>query len=107
MIVKNNSVRKESLGGGVNRKILASGGKLMMVEVYFEKGGIAEVHTHPHEEINYVQKGSFECELEGKKEIVRAGDSIYVPSNIQHGLVALEESVIIDIFTPQREDFIK
>ena len=107
MIVKNNSVKKENLGGGVSRKILARGGNLMMVEVCFEKGGIGAVHTHPHEQISYVHKGSFEFELGGKKEIVRAGDTIYVPSNIPHGVVALEESVIIDIFTPQREDFLK
>ena len=107
MIVKNNSVKKENLGGGVGRKILARGGKLMMVEVCFEKGGIGVVHTHPHEQISYVHKGSFEFELDGKKEIVRAGDTIYVPSNIPHGVVALEESVIVDIFTPQREDFLK
>lgn len=105
MIIKNSSVKKEDLGGGVSRKILARGGDLMMVEVYFEKGGIGALHTHPHEQISYVNIGSFEFELDGKKEIVLAGDTIYVPSDIPHGVVALEESVIVDIFTPQREDF--
>lgn len=107
MIVKNSSVKRENLGGGVSRKILARGGKLMMVEVCFEKGGIGEVHTHLHEQVSYIIKGAFEFELEGKKEIVRAGDTIYVPSDVLHGVVALEDSIIIDIFTPQREDFLK
>ena len=107
MVVKNSSVKKEILGGGISRKILARGGDLMMVEVYFEKGGIGAVHTHSHEQISYIHKGSFEFELDGKKEIVRASDTVYIPPDVPHGAVALEESVIVDIFTPQREDFLK
>ena len=107
MIVKNSSVKKEDLGSGISRRILARGGSLMMVEVYFEKGGIGAVHTHPHEQISYIHKGSFEFELDGKKEIVLASDTVYVPPDVPHGVVALEESVIVDIFSPQREDFLK
>ena len=106
MVVKNNSVKKEILGGGISRKILARGGDLMMVEVYLEKGGVGAVHTHPHEQISYIHKGSFEFELDGKKEIVRTSDTVYVPPDVPHGVVALEESVIVDIFSPQREDFL-
>ncbi|MCK4336709.1 MAG: cupin domain-containing protein [Candidatus Aminicenantes bacterium] len=107
MIVKDSSVERESLGGGVSRKILARGGKLMTVKVYFKKGGIGAVHTHPHEQISYILKGSFEFELDSKKQIVKAGDTIYMPSNIPHGVVALEEAIIVDVFSPQREDFLK
>ncbi len=107
MIVKNKSVKLEDLGGGLKRKILAHGGKLMMVEVYFEKSGIGAVHAHPHEQISYIAKGSFEFEINGKKDVVTAGDTVYVESNAPHGVKALEDSLIIDIFTPQREDFLK
>ena len=107
MIIKNNSIEREELGGGLKRKILASGGNMMMVKVYFEKGGIGAVHTHPHEQNSYIDKGSFEFEIEGKKEVVKAGDSIYLKPNQPHGVKALEESIIIDVFTPQREDFLK
>ena len=79
----------------------------MAVEVSFQKGSIGEVHAHPHEQVSYVLKGSFEFELDGKKEIIKAGDSYYVLPGLMHGVVALEDSVILDIFTPQREDFLK
>ncbi|HDL18937.1 MAG TPA: cupin domain-containing protein [Bacteroidetes bacterium] len=107
MIVKNESVKSEPLGGSVGRKILARGGSLMMVEVTFEKGGIGAVHTHPHEQISYIHSGSFEFESDGGKEIVRVGDAVYLPANVPHGVVALEDSIIVDIFSPQREDFLK
>ena len=107
MIVKNNSVEKEKLENGISRKILARGGNLMMVEVCFEKGGIGAIHSHSHEQISYIHKGSFEFILNEEKEIVQANDTVYIPANIPHGVKALEDSIIIDVFTPQREDFLR
>jgi quercetin dioxygenase-like cupin family protein len=95
------------VGDGVSRKLLTHGGDLMMTEVTFEKGAVGEVHKHVHEQISYIVKGSFEFELDGDYKTVNVGDSIYVPSNIPHGVRALEEgSVILDVFTPQRQDFL-
>lgn len=105
MIVKNNSVQLENVGEGVDRKILASNGGLMTVEVIFKKGAVGAVHTHTHEQVSYVLAGSFEFELDGKKEVIKTGDSYYVSPDIPHGVVALEDGILLDIFTPQREDF--
>jgi quercetin dioxygenase-like cupin family protein len=107
MIVENVKVTPTLVGPGVKRKILASGGSLMSVEVKFEKGAVGAVHTHPHEQVSYVIQGSFEFELDGKKTVIKAGDSYYVNPGKPHGVVALEDSIILDIFAPQREDFLK
>ncbi|MGE5605631.1 MAG: cupin domain-containing protein [Bacteroidota bacterium] len=107
MIIKGETVKNIDLGGGVTRRILAAGGKMMAVEVLFKKGAVGAVHTHPHEQIGYVLKGSFELQSEGKKEIIKAGDSYYTTPNQPHGVVALEDGILLDIFTPQREDFLK
>ena len=107
MIVKNESVQLEKVGEGVHRKILASNGGLMTVEVIFNKGAIGAVHTHPHEQVCYVLAGSFEFDLNGKKEVITQGDTYYVEPNIPHGVVALEDGILLDVFTPQREDFLK
>jgi quercetin dioxygenase-like cupin family protein len=79
----------------------------MSVEVHFKKGAIANVHSHPHEQIGYVIKGSLELEINGKKKNIMSGDSFYVSPNMPHGVTALEETTVLDIFTPQREDFLK
>jgi quercetin dioxygenase-like cupin family protein len=105
MISKNSEVAAVDLGEGVKRKILASGGGLMTVQFDFEKGSVGYLHTHPHEQVGYVVKGSFEITLAGHKSIIKVGDTYYVPSNVEHGVVALEEGVLLDVFSPQREDF--
>jgi quercetin dioxygenase-like cupin family protein len=107
MIVKNVEVNMEDLGKGVSRKILASDGKLMSVEVHFVNGAIGEPHSHPHEQIGYVVKGRFEATLGGEKTIVTVGDTYYVPPDVVHGVIALEDGILLDVFTPQREDFRK
>ncbi len=107
MFVKNADLQPTSVGDGVTRKILGTGGSLMMVEVTFKAGGVGSVHTHPHEQVSYIAKGSFEFTLNGESRVVSEGDSIYVPSDAPHGTVALTDAVIVDIFTPIREDFLK
>ena len=106
MIILNKNVKTEKVEDGITRKILAHGGKMMLVEAYFKKGARGWVHSHPHEQISYIQKGSFEFELDGGKQVISVGDTVYIPSAKPHGVLALEDSVIIDIFTPQREDFL-
>ncbi|WP_139488414.1 cupin domain-containing protein [Brevibacillus dissolubilis] len=90
---------------GVTRKLMAHQGGLMMTEVTFEKDAVGNLHSHPHEQISYIAKGSFEFQLDGTITVIKQGDSVYIPSNAVHGVVALEDSIIVDIFTPQREDF--
>lgn len=95
------------VGEGAKRKLLGRGGSLMMTEVSFQKDSIGAIHSHSHEQVSYIVQGSFEFHLDGKVQKVIKGDSIYIPPNILHGVKALEDhSIILDVFTPQREDFL-
>lgn len=100
-------IEREDLGDGVSRKILAYSQNLMTVEVNFEEGAIGAMHSHPHEQITYVLEGEFEFDIGGEKTIVKAGDTLYKQSNIEHGAVCLKKGKLLDIFTPHRADFIK
>jgi quercetin dioxygenase-like cupin family protein len=105
VFVANNSVEWQPMAEGVRRKILAYDEQLMMVRVSFEKGGIGSLHQHRHVQITNVESGKFEVEIGGKKSILQAGDAFYVPPNALHGCVCLEAGVLIDVFSPMREDF--
>lgn len=91
---------------GIKRKVMAYGDQLMAVYVEFKKGAVGALHQHPHLQITYIQSGSFEVQIDGKKTIQKDKDCYYIPANILHGVVALEDSILIDFFTPVREDFI-
>ena len=93
--------------GFVERKIRARGGSLMMVEVGFAAGGVGALHSHPHEQVTYCLSGVFEFTVAGETRSVRAGDSLYVPGGAEHGTRCLEAGRLLDVFTPQREDFLK
>jgi quercetin dioxygenase-like cupin family protein len=106
MVTRRMEVAAASAFPGVTRRVLAHDGALMAAEFSFEKGSVGALHSHPHEQIGYVVKGRFELELDGEKTTLEAGDSYHVPRGVPHGVVALESSVMLDIFTPQRKDFL-
>ena len=107
MFVKSKVAQSVKMGESLSRKVLARGGNLMTVEVAFQKGGVGALHSHPHEQISYVIQGSFRYTLGEQEEILSAGDSCYVPPGVLHGVTALEDGKLIDVFTPQRQDFLE
>jgi len=107
MVVKNNDIAFQPAGENVTRKILAHDGKMLCAEVHFVKGSVGALHTHPHEQIGYVVSGTFELTIEGETTTISAGDSYYTAPDQIHGVVALSDGILLDVFTPQREDFLK
>ncbi len=91
---------------GVSRKIMAYDSSLMLMQVKFEKGGIGPIHHHVHVQISHVFSGVFEVQVDGTKKTLKAGDSFFVPSNLWHGVLCLEAGILIDTFSPMREDFL-
>jgi quercetin dioxygenase-like cupin family protein len=91
---------------GVTRRIMAYLPEMMMVEVVFEKDAVGAAHSHPHIQASYVAEGRFAVTIDGKTEILVEGGSFIVPSNLVHGVKALENGRLIDTFTPHRAEFL-
>jgi quercetin dioxygenase-like cupin family protein len=96
----------ETVDKGVERKILGYDDHIMMVCVRFEKGAIGTLHHHVHRQICYVEYGSFEVTIDGEKKILQKGDCFFVAPDLVHGVVALENGSLVDVFTPARKDFL-
>lgn len=96
----------EDLGGGVSRQFLGWDNQIMMVKVRFENGAKGHPHQHFHTQVTYCAEGKFEFTIGDRTEIVSAGSSVYFPPNVQHGTVCLEAGMLIDVFSPVREDFL-
>ena len=106
VFIENNEIAWEQMDTGIKRKVMAWDDKLMLVKVAFEKGGVGTLHQHYHTQISHVESGVFEVEIAGEKKVLKAGDAFYIPPNAIHGAVCLEAGVLIDVFSPMREDFV-
>jgi quercetin dioxygenase-like cupin family protein len=104
--VENIEINWKELGGGVKRKIMAFDDKLMLVRVAFKKGSVGSIHKHPHSQITNIESGRFEIIINDEKKVLNAGDAFYIPPNTDHGCVCIEDGVLIDVFSPMREDFL-
>lgn len=99
--------KTDKLPDGVSRRILAHAEKMMAVEVSFEKGAVGAMHTHPHVQISYVLEGKFEAKIGEETQVISVGDTYYTAPDVPHGVVCLEKGKLLDIFTPERKDFLE
>ena len=104
-LLKSSQQGWEEVGEGVKRKITGYNDDMMMVLVQFEQGGIGELHSHVHSQSTYVESGSFEVTIAGKTQLLVEGDSFIVPPNAIHGVVCKSAGLLVDVFSPIREDF--
>lgn len=104
---RENSSAWEEAGEGITRQITGYNTQLMLVKVKFEKGAVGYVHDHFHSQGSYVASGKFKITIDGKTETLETGDGFFVPPNARHGAECLEAGVLIDVFSPVREDFLK
>jgi quercetin dioxygenase-like cupin family protein len=92
---------------GAARRVLSYGGGMMLVQFTFDAGVTAPIHSHPHEQVGYVVSGELDLIMEGSATTrLTAGCSYYVAPNVRHGIITRAPTVLLDCFTPIREDFL-
>lgn len=105
VFIENAAIPWQQMDEFVRRKIMSFDDRLMLVKVEFQAGGVGALHQHPHSQITHIETGVFEVEINGEKKILKTGDGFYIPPNVLHGAVCIEAGVLIDVFSPMREDF--
>lgn len=96
----------ERIGEGIERQTI-HGDRVMICRVRFAAGVVTSPHDHPHEQVTIVEKGRVRFLVGDKERIVQAGDVLVFPGGLWHGATMLDEEVVlIDIFSPIREDFL-
>lgn len=96
----------KDLGDGIQRQVFGYDDRVMLVKVKFEKGAVGTLHEHHHTQVSYVESGVFEMTIAEEMKVLKTGDGFYVPPGAVHGTVCLEPGVLIDVFSPHREDFL-
>jgi quercetin dioxygenase-like cupin family protein len=96
----------EHIAEGVTRQMVV-GDRVMVCRLVLAARTVTPIHTHVHEQVTLVERGSADFFVEGQRRTAKAGDVLVFPSGIQHGATMLEDEVVlIDIFSPPREDFL-
>jgi quercetin dioxygenase-like cupin family protein len=91
---------------GIKRQMVV-GQNVMMCRFTFDPLLVTPEHTHPHEQMTLVVKGRVRFFIDGVENIVSAGDVLHFPPHNRHGATMMDEEVVlIDIFSPIREDFL-
>ena len=100
------NVPVEAVGEGLTRQLLGYGNSLMVARVAFEEGAVGYLHAHHHAQVSYVESGEFDVVIDGIEKRLGPGDSFYVDPNLEHGAVCRKAGVLLDVFSPMREDFL-
>lgn len=98
------SVRKEQMNASIWRKVV-NGEKMTMAQLSIDKDGVVPVHQHENEQMSYVVEGALRFDIAGQEVIVRKGEVLHIPSSVPHGVVALEDTLSLEIFVPVRQDW--
>ena len=107
MFLENKDYKWEKIDENLERALIGFDDSLMQTMVRFKKGGIGYLHQHIHSQCAFIAKGSFEVQIEDEKKVLNAGDAFFVPSELIHGVVCLEDGILVESFSPKREDFLK
>lgn len=91
---------------GISRKIMSYTDDIMLVKVKFDSGAIGSEHHHPHLQMSYIAKGVFEVKIGNDIRELKEGDVYFAPPGIDHGVVCKEDGILIDVFSPARQDFL-
>jgi quercetin dioxygenase-like cupin family protein len=105
--IMGDEVAWETVGEGVRRQIMGYDDKIMLVNVEFDKGGVGPMHQHYHSQVTYVISGQFDLTIGDETKRMKGGDAFYIPPNVMHGAICVEKGVLIDVFSPIREDFME
>jgi quercetin dioxygenase-like cupin family protein len=91
---------------GLTRQVLVHSPAMMLVRHQMRKGWQGAPHKHPHEQMVYILSGRIQIFAAGVAHEASAGDNFIVTSNVEHHATALEDSIVLDIFTPSRADYL-
>ena len=90
---------------GLKRQVMSFSPAMMLVRHTMVKGWVGTKHSHPHEQLVYIIRGGIRFEYPGGTFEARTGDSFLVPGGVEHQASAFEDSEVLDIFTPMRQDY--
>jgi len=99
-------MESEQLNALISRQML-SGESATVARLLMTKGAVVPRHFHVSEQFSLILSGALKFIFDDREVVVRGGEVLYIPANVPHSAVALEDTVDVDFFAPRREDWIR
>lgn len=91
---------------GIKRQTIASGQTMYQMLATLEPGSKMPAHQHPQEQIVHVLSGGMKLIVDGTAHEMKTGDSFYLATNVPHGVETIEETRVLDTFSPPRAEYL-
>jgi quercetin dioxygenase-like cupin family protein len=104
-------IPRETVTRDIARRLF-TGERMMLAQVFLDKGSVVPWHSHENEQLTWIVEGALHFWLgeEGSADfqevVVGAGEVLFIPSNVPHKAVALEDTFDVDVFSPPRQDWL-
>ncbi len=100
------SIELEEMVAGISRRVIHSG-RLTTARIYMRKDAVVPRHSHENEQMSHVLEGRLLFEFDDRSIEAAPGEVVEIASHEPHRVVALEDSVAMDVFAPVREDWLR
>lgn len=99
------TVRREQMNPAIARQVIHAA-HMTIARIFLAEGAVVPRHSHPNEQVTVLQQGRLEFRFDnGRREVITAGEVLQIPPNEPHEVIALEDSLALDLFSPPREDW--
>lgn len=99
-----NLLPEEQLNPLVSRKAIHMKG-LTIARLHLHKNAVVAEHSHVHEQVSTVERGALKFFIQGREIVLHSGESLTISSQVPHSVEALEDTIVVDVFSPAREDW--
>ena len=95
----------ETITDAISRRYI-TGDRVTVARFELKRGGVVPKHAHEHEQVSCVLSGSLRFVIDGSETVVSAGGVMRIPGHVPHEVTVLEDAVVLDVFSPIRQDWI-
>jgi quercetin dioxygenase-like cupin family protein len=99
-------IAEEKMNPSLSRQVIHTG-QMTIARIWLAKGAIVPLHKHRNQQVSMVESGALQFDMADGSVILHAGDVLVIAPDMPHRVEALEESRSVDLFTPERDDWIR
>jgi quercetin dioxygenase-like cupin family protein len=91
---------------GIRRRTIANGTSMYQMIAKLDAGSRMPEHKHPQEQIVHILEGRMKLIVAGVRHELKGGESFYLAGNVPHAVETIDETMVLDTFSPPRDDYL-